>query len=105
MIAASAILHSMVQDQILPKRVLVYNPTRNAMKQILSITPSKSACLLLLGWPDGRAEMPHFALSTTHMHFPATLSFLTTATTTSPSLEKSPQPRNHEIHFAPKSHP
>lgn len=67
LIAANAILHSLVQEKILPKRVPVYNHTRNAMKQILSSTLENWPGFLLLGWPEGRAEVLHLALSTTHI--------------------------------------
>lgn len=101
--------YSLMQNQILLKGELVHHHIRNPMKQIQSITPKKpvSNCLLLLGWTEGKAEVPRFALSTTHMHFLVTLraSFLTTDIVALPPLEKCLLNivHNREVHSALKS--
>jgi len=81
-----------MQNQIVPTRGLVHHRTRNAVKQIQSITPNKPVQnrLLLLGRAEGKAEVSRFALSTTHMRFLTTLhaSFLTIGTIALPPLKK-----------------
>lgn len=106
LIAANAILHSLVQDKILPKRVPVYNHTRNAMKQILSNTLENWPGFLLLGWPEEEQRcciwpfQPHtFPTSLCALSSPQLLLLLLLWR----SLLNTEN--NHELHFAPKIPP